>query len=72
MKQGIHDVLDRYPDQWNINNFAVFSCLTGDKKTTRTLMGMIKGRPILGPWEKGSFFVSIRLSHSGFNFSATP
>lgn len=38
MKPGINDVLARYPDQWNINNFARFACLAGDRDMTRTLV----------------------------------
>ncbi|MBX2868692.1 MAG: hypothetical protein KTR18_08455 [Acidiferrobacterales bacterium] len=32
MKAGIRDVLEKYPDQWNINNFAHFACMARDKK----------------------------------------
>ena len=41
MKQGIMDVLKNYPDQWNINNFAKFACLVGDKEYAKTLVGQI-------------------------------
>lgn len=50
MKKGINDVLDKYPDQWNINNFALFSCLAKDKKQTNKLIKMIKGSPIKQAW----------------------
>jgi hypothetical protein len=56
MKSGINDVLKKYPDQWNINNFALFSCLAHDKEMTRKLIGMIKGRPIISVWENGNYF----------------
>lgn len=56
MKLGINDVIAKYPDQWNINNFAVFSCLANDKKMTRKLMSMIEGRPIISVWKDGRFF----------------
>ena len=51
MKKGIADVLQRYPDQWNINNFAHFACLAWDKDETRGLMGRIQGAPIPQAWE---------------------
>jgi hypothetical protein len=50
MKQAIFDVLEQYHDQWNINNFAYFSCLAKDKETTRKLTGMVT-EPIRGVWE---------------------
>ncbi|MFV2059965.1 MAG: hypothetical protein ACC653_04725 [Gammaproteobacteria bacterium] len=50
MRTGIYEVLNKYPDQWNINNFANFACQAGDKKTTKDLMSMIVGEPILTAW----------------------
>ncbi len=51
MKKSIEDVLQRYPDQWNINNFAHFACLAWDRDETRELMGRIEGAPIPQAWE---------------------
>ncbi len=56
MKLGIKDVIKEYPDQWNINNFAVFACLAKDKAMTKKLLSMLKGRPIMIAWKHGSFF----------------
>ncbi|RTE86358.1 MULTISPECIES: hypothetical protein [Gammaproteobacteria] len=53
MKSGIDDVLQDYPDQWNINYFALFSCLAGDREETLRLMNMIEGRPIIDAWRTG-------------------
>lgn len=50
MRQGIFDVIEQYPDQWNLNNFAYFSCLAKDKKTTKILMKRIS-LPIDSVWE---------------------
>jgi hypothetical protein len=50
MRKGIDDVLQKYPDQWNINNFALFSCLAKDKEMTQKLISMIKGSPIKSGW----------------------
>lgn len=41
MKQGIEDVLARYPDQWNLNNFAQFACQAGDQAMTQQLIRKI-------------------------------
>jgi len=56
MKLGIEDVMKKYPDQWNINNFAVFSCLAGDKDMTKKLMNMLQDRPIISVWKSGRFY----------------
>lgn len=58
MKSGINDVLERYPDQWNIQNFAYFSCLAKDRKMTRKLMGMLEGKPIMRAWKDEKVFRS--------------
>lgn len=49
MKLGMDDVLKKYPDQWNINNFAFFSCMMKDQKMTKTLMDRIE-TPIASAW----------------------
>lgn len=41
MKRGIHDVVARYPDAWNLNNFARFACLAGDRAETWALIDRI-------------------------------
>jgi len=56
MKLGIDDVIDKYPDQWNINNFALFSCLANDKKMTNKLINIMEGRPIINAWRDGRFY----------------
>lgn len=55
MKRGIDDVLSRYPDQWNINNFAFFACISGDKRKTRELLGRIVAPPIDHAWGNVAF-----------------
>jgi hypothetical protein len=56
MKHGIHDVLARYPDQWNINNFAYFACLARDRDETRRLMQMMADYPIMAAWRNPETF----------------
>ena len=60
MSKGIDDVLARYPDQWNINNFALVSCLAGDAAKTRSLIGRIEGNPIAQVWKSHDTFRSCR------------
>lgn len=50
MAAGIDDVLARYPDQWNINNFAYFSCLAKDRKKASELIARIEAPPIPSVW----------------------
>lgn len=58
MSKGIDDVLARYPDQWNINNFALVSCLAGDAAKTRALLDRIEGYPISQVWKSHDTFRS--------------
>lgn len=59
MKNGIDDVLLRYPDQWNINNFAHFACLSGDQKKAYELIGLVE-LPIPQVWKDPTQFDSCR------------
>ena len=46
MRRGINSVLLEFPDQWNIQNFAVFACVANDVELTRDLLNRID-EPIL-------------------------
>lgn len=50
MSAGIDDVLARYHDQWNINNFAHFACLARDRNKAAALLARIDGPPIRSAW----------------------
>ncbi len=50
MKRGMDDVLGKYPDQWNINNFAKLACVKEDPIKTANLLDRIVGKPILEAW----------------------
>jgi len=50
MQKSISDVLARYPDQWNIQNFAYFACLAQDKPTSRSLLSKVQGRRFAQAW----------------------
>jgi hypothetical protein len=56
MKLGIDDVLKKYPDQWNINNFALFACLAKDAAKTKSLLNMIEGEPMKEVWSDNKMF----------------
>ncbi len=50
MQVGIDDVLARYPDAWNLNNFARLACLKGDRGKTAELFARMHGELALEAW----------------------
>src|SRR6218665_3863598 len=36
MRKGFEDIVKKYPDEWNINNFAYFACFAKDRETTQS------------------------------------
>lgn len=56
MSRGIDDVLAKYPDSWNVNNFARFACLAGDQIKTKALIAQIKGPPLMDAWRDEHMF----------------
>lgn len=50
MRTGFDDVIKRYPDQWNIQNYAHFACLAKDHKTFRKLSPRIKPPTVPHVW----------------------
>ena len=60
MKKGIDDVLKRYPDQWNINNFALFACLANDREKASELFDLIKEPAILDVWKSQDSYLSYK------------
>ena len=51
---GMDEILEKYPSQWNINHFAYFACLRGDIRSTKKYMEMIEGPIISKVWNKQS------------------
>lgn len=51
MKDGFDDVVARYPDPWNLNNFAKFACLAGDKAKTKELLSRIGADVVREAWQ---------------------
>jgi hypothetical protein len=54
MKAGFDDVIARYPDAWNLNNYAKFACLAKDRKTARLLLGKIESEVVWEAWSPSS------------------
>jgi hypothetical protein len=54
MKAGFEDVIAKYPDAWNVNNYAKFACLAQDKAKTRELLPRIGSSVVLEAWQPAS------------------
>jgi len=37
MKSGFEEIVKRYPDEWNLNNFAYYACQAQDRETAKAL-----------------------------------
>jgi hypothetical protein len=55
MKESFRDLLAKYPEAWNTNNFARFACLSEDKETTAELIAKIDAKPLRGVWRLGEY-----------------
>jgi hypothetical protein len=49
-KQGLEDLRNRYPTDWNVNMYAYHACLAGDEDKTRELTALVGDRPVLSRW----------------------
>lgn len=52
MSAGFDDMLERWPDQWNINNYARLACLARDQAKTRDLLDRMDGPPLAEAWAR--------------------
>jgi hypothetical protein len=50
MKDGFEDIISRHPDAWNLNNYAKFACLAGDKPKTTELLKRIGPSVVEEAW----------------------
>lgn len=51
MRSGFERIAKEYPDPWNMNNFAKFSCLASDAKILPVVMKRIEGKIIMRGWD---------------------
>ncbi|MEH6417503.1 hypothetical protein [Pseudomonas sp. CGJS7] len=56
MKQGFDDVIQRYPDQWNLQNYARFACDAQDRDKLAELLAKIDGPPMMEAWSNPQLF----------------
>ena len=52
MRQGFSDMLNDFPDQWNIINFARYSCVAGDRQYAAKLFPAIDENLVDRAWGK--------------------
>ncbi len=64
---GFDKVIEDYPDQWNINNYARIACTAYDQDKTLEVMKKIKGDPIPGAWDKEQFTYEYCADWSGLS-----
>ncbi len=68
MKHGFEDIIRNYPySAWNINNFAAFACIAGDKETFQSLRFRIGKTIIPGAWPE-----NYSLDLCEYKFAAQP
>jgi len=51
MKHSFETLVQKYPDPWNLNNFAKFACIAGDAATAADLMTRIEGKVAVEAWD---------------------
>ena len=52
MKESMYDVLDRYPSDWNAQNFAFFACLKDDSELAKDMLDRMEEGPIDSVWSR--------------------
>jgi len=52
MRLGFQDILDAYPDAWNLNAFARFSCIFEDEEMVQKLQFAVIENPVNQIWSK--------------------
>lgn len=58
MKQGMQDILERYPTEWNLQTFAHIACMKQDFPFMDSLFGQIHAEPIAAIWDDQFLFKS--------------
>jgi hypothetical protein len=60
MRTAFDDIIKRYPDAWNTNNYARFACLAKDRDKAKQLFTLIGASPIADAWEPPESFTRCR------------
>jgi hypothetical protein len=57
MRKGFDDIVARYPDAWNLNNYAQFACSANDGAKTKQLLSKIGEQGVIPQaWGRFEFF----------------
>ena len=56
MKKGFESLVAKYPDSWNLNNYAVASCYAGDMKTLAALLDRVGSNVYIAAWPSPTVF----------------
>jgi hypothetical protein len=62
MREGFDAVIKRYPDEWNLSNYAKFACLAGDQTTSRSILEQLGPRVVREAWYPRSLLTSCAVS----------
>jgi Domain of unknown function (DUF4034) len=62
MKAGFEDLIARYPDDWNLNHFAIYACMAGDKPKLVELLKKMGGQLLAGAWPAGTWEFCTKLA----------
>lgn len=61
MKISMFDVLERYPGDWNAQNFAYLACLKGDADMAKEMLLLVEDEPFAVVWGRDISFDSCKL-----------
>lgn len=56
LKVGFDEMIEKYPDNWNLNLYAKFACQAGDYKAMTPLMKRIESNPDIDAWNRSTGF----------------
>ncbi|HUJ99646.1 MAG TPA: hypothetical protein VLV85_15455 [Stellaceae bacterium] len=60
MRAAFDDMIARYPDGWNVNNYARFACLAGDRATAKRLFLRLGDAAMTEVWTPPGLFERCR------------
>jgi hypothetical protein len=67
LKSGFDEIIEQYPEQWNINSYAHIACAAYDKDKALELLQKIKAKPISELWNDKQFSYDYCAKWSGFS-----
>jgi hypothetical protein len=60
VRAGFDDMVQRYPDPWNLNAYAYFACLAQDKATTQRMLARVGDQPEPAIWRSAQIYEGCR------------